>query len=105
MPLLTLSNLDKFNDLVSNNEKLIVIDFTASWCGPCKRIAPQYIQFSEKMPNIIFCKVDINKAESIAKNFNIKSIPTFIFIKKGKIIDRFGGSDMSRVYSLCQKYN
>ena len=63
--------------------KLIVIDFYATWCGPCKMIAPQIEEMSKSMSDVVFLKVDVDEAEDVAAEFNITAMPTFIFIKGG----------------------
>lgn len=105
MSIYTLPDIETYNNLVSNNrDKLIVIDFTAKWCGPCKRIAPMYSQLSKSMPNVIFCKCDVNDNEELTKMFNIKSMPTFIYIRDGKVITSVLGADITRVYNTCQQF-
>ena len=61
----------------------MVIDFYATWCGPCKMIAPQIEEMSNTMDNIVFLKVDVDEAEDVAQEYNITAMPTFLFIKNG----------------------
>ncbi|KAE8632684.1 hypothetical protein XENTR_v10001632 [Xenopus tropicalis] len=65
-------------------EKLVVIDFTAKWCGPCQRIAPDFEKLSTEFPDIVLYKVDVDDASDVAQVCGISSMPTFIFFKSGK---------------------
>ena len=72
----------------------VVIDFFATWCGPCKRIAPTYEKLAEAFPNIAFLKVDVDESGELVNMFNISAMPTFVFLKNGKEILRVEGADM-----------
>ena len=106
MPVLPISDIRTFNNLVSTSgKKLIIIDFSAKWCGPCKYIAPKYEQLSDDMPDIVFCKVDIDEAKDLAKNINVKIVPTFVFIKNGKIVPNatVQGINLNKIVENCKK--
>jgi len=62
---------------IEDNE-IVLIDFWAGWCGPCKSFAPTYEASSEKHPNIVFAKVDTEDQQEVAANFGIRSIPTLV---------------------------
>lgn len=64
--------------------KLVVVDFYATWCGPCKMIAPQIEEMEANLPEVVFCKVDVDEAEDVAHEHGINAMPTFIFFKDGK---------------------
>ena len=73
-------------------DKLVVIDFFATWCGPCKMIAPRIEEWEAEMSNVKFLKVDVDEAEDVAAHYQISAMPTFIFIKnKQKVVK----------YTLC----
>jgi thioredoxin 1 len=80
----------------------VVIDFFADWCGPCKRVAPLFIELSEKFPSIVFLKVNVDETESIAEAFSITSLPTFLFLNKGNIHKRIEGADVNEVVSTLE---
>mmetsp|Transcript_23817 Transcript_23817/g.34139 ORF Transcript_23817/g.34139 Transcript_23817/m.34139 type:complete len:160 (-) Transcript_23817:10-489(-) len=74
--------LDETQDIISKADgKLVVIDFTASWCGPCKLIAPIYKEFSdlEEFSGVAFLKVDVDENADTAKEYDVSAMPTFIF--------------------------
>merc|ERR1712170_157712 len=64
-------------------DKLVVVDFTASWCGPCQRIAPVFAKLAEEMADVCFVKVDVDENEETAQACGIQSMPTFQFFKLG----------------------
>ncbi|KAJ8764359.1 hypothetical protein K2173_006099 [Erythroxylum novogranatense] len=67
--------------------KLVVVDFTASWRGPCRIIAPVFAEFAKKLPNVIFLKVDVDELRTVAEEWKVEAMPTFVFLKDGKAVD------------------
>ena len=68
--------------------KLVVVDFFATWCGPCKAIAPFIADLEPQMENVVFLKVDVDEAEDAAVEYDISAMPTFKFIKNGVAVRR-----------------
>ncbi|MCZ7425921.1 MULTISPECIES: thioredoxin [unclassified Micromonospora] len=79
---LTTANFDE----VTGRDGIVLLDFWADWCGPCKRFAPVYERSSEKHPDIAFGKVDTEAQQELAVKFNISSIPTIMAIRDGVIV-------------------
>ncbi|PAN18636.1 hypothetical protein PAHAL_3G215700 [Panicum hallii] len=73
-------------------KKLVVIDFTASWCGPCRIMAPIFTDMAKKNPNVVFLKVDVDELKAIAEQFSVEAMPTFLFMKEGDVKDRVIGA-------------
>ena len=73
----------------------VVIDFFATWCGPCKRIAPTYEKLSEAFSTIVFLKVDVDEAAELVNMYDVSVMPTFVFLKDGKEVKRVEGADMA----------
>ena len=70
-----------FSETIENNN-IVIIDFWAPWCGPCKQFGPVYEKISEEYPDIVFAKVNTEDEEALAGQFQIRSIPTIIIIKE-----------------------
>lgn len=79
--------------MIGAGTKLVVVDFTATWCGPCQMIAPVFEQYSNKYPNVVFLKVDVDACNSIAMSNNISSMPTFIFFRARTQLARLSGAN------------
>ena len=84
---------DNFQSTIANAKTPVLVDFSASWCGPCKALAPTIDKLAaEYAGKLAVYKVDIDKAEDSASSFGITSVPTCIFFKDGKEVDRFLGN-------------
>ena len=89
--------------LVETENRLIVVDCYAEWCGPCKKIAPAISLLEDKYKNnnnnngILVLKVDIDECDDISKEYEIKSLPTILYFKHGKLIDKFIGANMEEI--------
>merc|ERR1712023_434740 len=70
--------------LADAGDKLVVVDFTATWCGPCQRIAPVFQKLAEEMPDVVFVKVDVDENEETAGECGIQAMPTFQYYKNGE---------------------
>lgn len=81
-------------ELAQAGVRLVVVDFTATWCGPCQRIAPVFETFPSKYPKAIFLKVDVDKCQDTAAGQGVSAMPTFIFYRNRTKIDRIQGADI-----------
>jgi thioredoxin 1 len=71
---------DQFNDTINNNS-IVVIDFWATWCGPCRSFAPIFEKAAEEHPDMAFVKVDTDAEQALAGHFGIRSIPTLMIFR------------------------
>lgn len=89
-----LSNLtaESFEAEVKNSKDLVLVDFYATWCGPCKMLAPVLEQVADEVKEkATIKKLDIDECLDIAKEFNVMSVPTMILFKDGKEVERIVG--------------
>ena len=82
---------EEFNDVVTSNE-IVLVDFWASWCGPCRQFAPTFAASSEQHPDVVFAKVDTEAEQELAAAADIRSIPTLMAFKKGRLIFNQAGA-------------
>ena len=103
---LLIEDLRTIQNLIENN-KYVLIDFTASWCGPCKRIGPIFEKLSPKYSNVSCVKVDVDCVETkqLGQLCKVRSMPTFILVKEGAIIEQFSGASEKDLVRLLQLTN
>ena len=80
-------NKGNFEDIVLKNEKTVLIDFYADWCGPCKMISPLVAEIADEHPEITVGKINVDEEPELAMKFGVQSIPALFVIKDGKIKD------------------
>ncbi|XP_022891588.1 thioredoxin H2-like [Olea europaea var. sylvestris] len=83
---------------------LMVIDFTASWCGPCRYMEPAMNEFATKYTDVEFIKIDIDELEDVAQEFEVHVLPTFLLIKKGKEVDKLVGANKEELGKKIEKH-
>ena len=84
--------MEKFNEMI-NGEQLTLVDFFATWCGPCKMMHPILEQLKEKKgDDIRILKVDVDKNEALSIQYRIQSVPTLMLFKKGEMLWRQSGA-------------
>ncbi|XP_027362368.1 thioredoxin H2-like [Abrus precatorius] len=84
--------------------KLMVIDFTATWCGPCKNMDPIIQEFAVKYTKVEFIKIDVDELMGVTQEFQVQAMPTFILMKKGKVIDKMVGAKKEELQKLIEKH-
>ena len=83
---------DTFQAEVLESEKTVLLDFWATWCSPCRMIAPVLDEVAQEREDVKVCKIDVDQEPELAKQFQIMSIPTLIVMEKGKIINQALGA-------------
>lgn len=82
-----------------------IIKFTATWCGPCKKIAPVFEKLSSEYKDISFYEVDVDIEEEFCNKMNVNSMPTFIFFNNGQEYKRLSGSNSSELETNVRLFN
>ena len=83
---------ENFEKEVLNSDKPVLIDFWASWCGPCRMIAPSIEEISNEVPTVKVGKINIDEEQELAMQFGVMSIPTLMVVKDGKVIKKSVGA-------------
>lgn len=105
MPLVVINNDAHFIQEMNNQGvKLVVVDYTASWCGPCRRIAPLFEELSRKYGRATFFKVDVDKCKETAAAHGVTAMPTFIFYRNKTKLDRIQGADPAALEAKIKQY-
>lgn len=84
-------NKDNFNTVI-NTDKKILIDFFATWCGPCRMVSPIVDEIAEEHPEFVVAKIDVDRNPELAGEFGVMSIPTLVVIKDGKVVNQSAGA-------------
>ena len=82
---------DNFEDIVLKSTKTVLLDFWATWCGPCRMVAPIVEEIANERDDILVGKIDVDTERELSKEFGISSIPTLIVMKEGKIVKQAVG--------------
>lgn len=85
-------------------KKLVVVDFYALWCGPCRYAAPSYGKMSIDFDDVVFLKVDVDQNRDVTMDNKINAMPTFVLFKDGTMIDRITGWNESKLRTLVERY-
>ena len=99
-------NSQNFDEVVVNSEIPVIVDFWASWCGPCKMFAPIFNDVSKKyLLKATFTKVNTENEQALASKYHIASIPTLVIFKDGKEVKRISGAlDPLRLSNLVNEF-
>ncbi|KAL5742267.1 hypothetical protein ACOSP7_028999 [Xanthoceras sorbifolium] len=86
------------------SSQLMVVDFAASWCGPCKLMEPAVHDMATKFKDVEFAKIDVDELSDVAKEFEVQAMPTFVLVKGGKEVDRVVGAKKDELEKKIQKH-
>ena len=97
---------DEFDELLAGaGAKLVVVDFTASWCGPCQRIAPRYAELAEELADdALLVKVDVDENAELAARMGVQVLPTFIVLRDGEEVAKMSGADPAKLEALVKEH-
>ena len=106
-----IENIVELHDLLDKPSTLVVVDCYATWCGPCKRIAPQLEKLQERLiqenKDVKICKMDIEKSSDIREwvyNVNVVSVPTFFLLRDRKVLEKIEGANMTKIEEAILKH-
>ena len=103
MPVMELTSQD-FDQKKSENE-LLLVDFWAEWCGPCKSMHPIFSRMARKYKSVRFARVNVDNAQDIARRYGVQSIPTFIMFKNGEVANTMVGAvGEPGIHMNCKKF-
>lgn len=83
--------------------KIVLANFSATWCGPCKMMAPFYSELSEKYPSIMFLLVDVDELTDMSTSWEVKATPTFFFLRDGQQIEKLVGANKPELQKKITK--
>lgn len=96
---------DEYNQLITSESRLIVLDFTATWCGACSVLAPELEKLQEHYQDqIMFYKVDVDDLHEVADAYQVSALPTIMFIKNKQILGQVIGAKMHSIMELIEKH-
>ena len=96
-------NSSNFGEALKN--KLLLVDFWAEWCGPCKSMHPIFSRMAKKYDHVRFARVNVDNSQDIAAKFNVQSIPTFIMFKNGENVQQMVGAvGEPGIHMICKKF-
>jgi len=102
-PVMELTSHD-FDQKKSENE-LLLVDFWAEWCGPCKSMHPIFSRMAKKYKSVRFARVNVDNAQDIAMRYGVQSIPTFIMFKNGEVANTMVGAvGEPGIHMICKKF-
>jgi ubiquitin C len=95
----------EFDECISGaGDKLVIVDFTASWCGPCQQIKPIYKALSDEMTDLVFTMVDVDENEETAGECGVSAMPTFMFYKNGSKVGEMMGANPDKLKENISKF-
>ena len=94
-------NKDNFQEVVLNSDKPVLVDFWASWCGPCRMVAPVLEEIANERSDVKVCKINVDEEPELAGRYNVMSSPTLLVVKEGQVVNQaVGARPKSQILSL-----
>ena len=95
-----------FNDIVIKENKLVMVDFWAEWCGPCRQIAPIFEEASDDFKDhVLSCKINIDENPMSPSKYGVRGLPTILFFRGGQVIgSQIGATPKNKLYDKIQSF-
>ncbi|KFV95655.1 Thioredoxin, partial [Eurypyga helias] len=90
------------SELKTAGEKLLVVNFSAAWCGPCDMIKPFFCELCGKYGDVVFIEIDVDDAQDVAAHCEVRCMPTFHFYKNGEKVQQFSGANAAKLDETIQ---
>lgn len=96
-------NHESFEKIIAQDGKTVLVDFWATWCGPCRMIAPVLEEVAKECPDVTVCKVDVDEERELALEYGVSSIPTLLVFRDGKVVNQsIGAMPKERILAMLQ---
>ncbi|XP_063224057.1 uncharacterized protein LOC134531931 isoform X5 [Bacillus rossius redtenbacheri] len=92
--------LDFHRQLAGAGRRLVVVMFAAAWCGACRKLAPGLEEVTRRFPAAVFLKVDVDQLDQLAAEYVVNAVPTFVFVRSGKMVDSFAGANEEKLVQV-----
>ena len=94
-------NKNNFQEEVLGSDKPVLVDFWASWCGPCRMVAPILEEIANERSDVKVCKINVDEEPELASRYNVMSIPTMLVVKEGQVVNQaVGARPKSQILSM-----
>ncbi|OCH96430.1 thioredoxin-domain-containing protein [Obba rivulosa] len=105
MSIIHLTSVSQLNDILAKSkDKLTVIDFHATWCGPCHMIAPTFEALAKQYTSVNFLKCDVDATRDVASMYRVTAMPTFVFLKGSTKVDEVRGANRALLENTLKKH-
>ncbi|KAL5976666.1 hypothetical protein ACLOJK_020999 [Asimina triloba] len=91
-------------EATAQTNQLMVIDFTATWCGPCRSMEPFLEELAKTNTDVVFVEIDVDELMAAAREWSVEALPTFVLVKQGKEVDRVVGAKKDELEKKIQKH-
>uniref|UniRef100_A0A6P7F9E9 Thioredoxin-2-like n=1 Tax=Diabrotica virgifera virgifera TaxID=50390 RepID=A0A6P7F9E9_DIAVI len=98
------SSLTYKNRLKEAGDSLVILEFIASWCGPCKMIGPKVEQLAKRFQDILFFRIDVDEFEDISLQCEVTSMPTFVFMQNNETLETLIGANSKKLLQAVNTY-
>lgn len=96
-------NRESFEKIIAQDGKTVLVDFWATWCGPCRMIAPVLEEVAKERPDVTVCKVDVDEERELALEYGVSSIPTLLVFRDGKVVNQsIGAMPKERILAMLK---